>query len=96
MFDFKSLIFLDPQLQLDFPDSSVGKESTCNAGNPGSIPGSDRSAGAGTGYPLQYSWASLVGQLVKNPPVIREIWVQSLGWEDPLEKGKATNSAPFT
>ena len=79
MFDFKSLIFLDPQLQLDFPDSSVGKESTCNAGNPGSIPGSDRSAGAGTGYPLQYSWASLVGQLVKNPPVIREIWVQSLG-----------------
>ena len=51
-----------------FPDSSVGKESTCNAGHPGSIPGWGRSAGEGIGYPLQYSWASLVAQLVKNPP----------------------------
>ena len=50
-----------------FPHSSVGKESTCNAGNPSSIPGSGRSAGKGIGYPLQYSWASLVAQLVKNP-----------------------------
>ena len=57
------------------------------------IPGLGRSAGEGTGYPLQYSWAALVAQLVKNPPAMREIWVQSLGWEDPLEKGKATHSS---
>ena len=55
-----------------FPDSSVGKQSTCNAGNPGSIPGSGRSAGEGIGYPLQYSWAFLVAQLVKNPPAMQE------------------------
>ena len=53
---------------------------------PGAIPGSGRSAGEGIGYPLQYSWASLLGQLVKNMPAMHEIWVQSLGWEDPLEK----------
>ena len=75
------------------PGSSVGKESTCNAGDPGSISGLGRSAGEGIGYPLQYSWASLVAQLVKNPPAIPETWVQSLGWEDPLEKGKATHSS---
>ena len=56
------------------------------------IPGLGRSAGEGIGYPLQYSWASLVAQLVKNPPVMRKTWVQSLGWEDPLEKRKATHS----
>ena len=66
-----------------FPDSSVGKESTCNARDPGSISGLGRSAGEGIGYSLQYSWASLVAQLVKNPPAIWETWVQSLGWEDP-------------
>ena len=55
------------------------------------IPGSGRSAGEEIGYPLQYSWAFLVAQLVKNMPVMRETWVQSLGWEDPLEKGKATH-----
>ena len=71
----------------DFADSSVGKESTCNAGDPSSIPGSGRSTGETTGYPLQYSWASLVAQLVKNPPAMQETWVQSLGWEDPLENG---------
>ena len=76
-----------------FPDSSIGKESTCNAGDPSSIPGSGRSTGEGTGYPLQYSWASLVAQLVKNPPAMQETWVQFLGWEDPLEKGKATHSS---
>ena len=53
-----------------FPDSSVGKESACNAGDPSLIPGWGRSAGEGIGYPLQYSWASLVAQLVKNPPAI--------------------------
>ena len=56
------------------------------------IPGLGRSAGEGVGYPLQYSWASLVAQLVKNPPAMRDTWVQSLGGEDPLEKGKATHS----
>ena len=75
-----------------FPVSSVGKESTCDAGDPGSIPGLGRSPGEGIGYPLQYSWASLVAQLVKNLPAMRETWVRSLGWEDPLEKRKATYS----
>jgi len=56
------------------------------------IPGSGRSAGEGIGFPFQYSWTSLVAQLIKNPPAIREAWVQYLGWEDPLEKGKATHS----
>ena len=69
------------------------KESTCNAGDPNSIPGLGGSAGEGIGYPLQYSWASLVAQLVKNLPAKREIWVRSLGWEDPLEKGKATQTS---
>ena len=76
-----------------FPNSSVGKESACNAGHPGSIPGSGRSAGEGIGYLLQYSWASLVAQLVKNPPAMQETWVRTLGWEDPLEKEKATHSS---
>ena len=76
-----------------FPDSSVGKESTCNAGDPDSIPGSGRSPEVGIGYPLQFSWASLVAQLVKNPPTIQETWVRFLGWEDPLEKGKAPHSS---
>jgi len=58
------------------------------------IPESARSPGERIGYPLQYSWASLVAQLVKkNPPAIWETWVQSLGWEDPLKKGKATHSS---
>ena len=74
-----------------FPHSSAGKESACNAGDPSLIPGLGRSTGEGIGYPLQYSWASLVAQLVKNPPAMRETWVQSLGWEDPLEKGTATH-----
>ena len=78
---------------LGIPHCSVGKESACNAGDPGSILGSGRSAGERIGYPLQYSWASLVAQLVKNPPAMWETWVQSLGWEDPLEKGKATHSS---
>ena len=76
-----------------FPQSSVGKGSACNAGDPGSIPGSGRSPGEGIGYPLQYSWASLMAQLVKNPPAMWEAWVRSLGWEDPLEKGKAAHSS---
>ena len=74
----------------DFPGSSAGKESSCNAGDPCSIPWSGGSAGEGVGYPLQYSWVSLVVQLVKNLPAMQETW---LGWEDPLEKGKATYSS---
>ena len=77
----------------DFLDSSVGKESVCNAGDPGLIPGSGRSPGEGIGCPHQYFWASLVAQLVKNLPAMRGTWVRSLGWEDPLEKGKATHSS---
>ena len=74
-----------------FPHSSAGKESTCNAGDPGSIPESGRSTGEGIGYPLQYSWASLVTQLVKNPPAMWETWVQS--GKIPQEKGTATPSS---
>ena len=77
----------------DFPDSSVGKESTCNAGDPGSIPGLGRSPGEGIGYPLQYSWASLVAQLVQNPPAMWETWLRSRGWEYSLEKEKVTHSS---
>ena len=57
------------------------------------IPGLERSPGKGIGYPLQYSWASVVAQLVKNPPSMQETWVRSLGWEDPLEKGMAICSS---
>ena len=71
---------------------SVGEESTCNAGDPGSTPGLERYVGEGIGYPLPYC-ASLVAQMVKNQPVMQETWVWSLGWEDPLEKGKATHSS---
>ena len=76
-----------------FPHSSVGKESTCNAGDPGLIPGSGRSAGERIGYSLQCSWAPLIAQLVKNPPSMRESWILFLGREEPLEKGKATHSS---
>ena len=78
---------------MGFPDSSADEESTCNAEDPSSIPGLGRSPEEGIGYPLQYSWASLVTQMVKNPSAMRETWVQSLGWEDPLEEGMATHSS---
>ena len=64
-----------------FPGCSPGKESACNAGDPGLIPGSGRFAREGIGYPLQCCWASLVAQLVKNLLAMQE----TLGWEDPLE-----------
>ena len=73
---------------MGFPESSIDKESACNAGDTGSMPGLGRSSGEGIGYPLQYFWVSLVAQLVRNLPAMRETWVRSLGWEDPLEKGK--------
>ena len=74
------------------PGSSAGKESSCNAGDPGAIPGLGTSLEEGIGYPLQYSWASLVAQLVKNPPAMWMTWVRSLGLEDPLEESMATHS----
>ena len=77
---------------MGYSGSSAGKESTCNAGDPCLIPGLGRSTGGGIGYPLQYFGVSLVTQMVKNLPAMRETWVRSLGWEDPLEEGMATHS----
>ena len=70
------------------------KNLPANAGDirdVGSIPRSGRSPGERIGYLLQYSWASMVAQLVKNPPAMRETWIRSLGWDDPLENGMATH-----
>ena len=86
-------IFLSASFWEGFPGSSAGKESTCNAGDPGLIPGLGRSPGEVIGYTLQYSWASLVAQTVKNLSAVQETWVRSLGREDSLEKGKATHSS---
>ena len=72
---------LCPCPMMGFPDSSAGKESACNAGDPGSIPGLGRSTGEGISYPLQYSWASLVAQLVKNLPAMQETWVGKIPWK---------------
>ena len=94
--------FLDFILSLNFflilnmlisigTNNSAGKESICNAGDPCWISRLGRSAGEGIGYLYQYSWASLVAQLVKNQPAMQETWVRSLVWEDPLEKGKASS-----
>ena len=69
---------------LSFPDSLVGKESACNAGDPGSIPGLGRFPGEGIGYPLQYPWAYLLAQVVKNSPALQETlvnpWVGKIPW----------------
>ena len=90
----ETLYPLSSPFSLSLPaGGSVGKESACSVGDPGSTPGSGRSTGEGIGYQLQYSWASLVAQLVKNPPTMQETWVRSLGCEDPLEKGKANHSS---
>ena len=83
-------VFFPSSIRSSNPDSSVGKESACNAGEPSSTPGLGRSSEEGIGYPLQYSWAFLVAQWVKNLPAM-ETWVWSLGWEDPLEEGMAIN-----
>ena len=74
-FNWVSLLLYLP----GFPHGSAGKESTYNAGDPSSIPGLGRCPGEGISYLLQYSWASLVAQMVKNPPAMQETWVQSLG-----------------
>ena len=93
-FEIISIVLLSvPYSFLGFPCGSVGKESTCNAGDTSLIPELGRFSEEGIGYPFQYSWAYLMSQLVKNPPTMRETWVLSLGWEDPLKKGKATHSS---
>ena len=78
---------------LGFPCGLGGKEFACNVGDPSLIPGLGRSPAEEKRYPLQCSWASLVAQVVKNLPAMWETCVWSLGWEDPLEKGKATHSS---
>ena len=76
-----------------FPHSSVGKESACNAGDPGSIPGSGRSPGEGIGYPLQYSWASLVAQLLKNLPAgVQPRWIQGIRSGDGVGEDQETTA----
>ena len=70
-----------------FSGSWSGEESACSAGDLGSTPGSERSSGERIDYPLQHSWASLVAQMIKNPPAMWDIWVRYLGGEDPLEEG---------
>ena len=86
MGSMKGLRFYLYETLLGFSGSSAGKESTCNAGDPGSVPGLGRSPGKGIGYPLQYSWASLVAQMVKNLPAMQENWVRSLGWKIPWRR----------
>ena len=81
---------------MGFPGSSTGKESACNAEDPGLIPGSGITPGEETDYPFQYSWASLVAQMLKNLPAMWETWVQALGWEDPLEEDMATHFSMLT
>ena len=78
---------------MGFPGGSGGKESACKAGDTGSIPGSERFTGEEIGSPLQYSQASFVAQMVKNPPAVWETWVRFLRLEDPLEKGTAIHSS---
>ena len=77
---------------IGFPGGSAGKESTCDAGDPCSISEWGSSPEEGIGYPLQYFWASLGAQSVKNLPAMQETWVRSLRWEDPLEECMATHS----
>ena len=92
----RQLIYVSDRYMSRFPGGSAGKESSCNAGHPGSIPGLGRTPGEGIGYPPQYSWVSLVAQTVKNPHAMQETWVLSLGQEDPLEEGMATHSSILT
>ena len=86
---FRRVLECSRMFQNAFTGSSAGKESACNVGDPGSIPGSGRSPGEEIGYSLQYSRAPLVAQMVKNLPAMRETWVGSLGWGDPLEEDMA-------
>ena len=84
---------MNPDQPCDKFGNIITSTSTCNAGDPDSIPGLGRSTGEGIGYPLQYSWVSLVVQTEKNLPAMQETWVRSLGWKGPLTKGTATHSS---
>ena len=84
--------FASSSVLVGFPGSSAGKESTCNARDPSSIPGMGKPTLDGIGYPLQYSWAFLGAPMVKNLPAMWDTWVQFLDWEDPLDEGMATHS----
>ena len=75
------------------PGSSAGKESTCNCRRPQFNSWVGRCPGEGIGYPLQYSWASLVAQTINNLPAVQETWVRSLDWEDSLEEGTTIHSS---
>ena len=88
-----NLLYQNLGSYLGLPRWLSGKESACSGGDCGSISGLGKSAGEGIGYTLQYSCASLVAHVVKNPPKVWETWVRYLDWEDPLEKGKATHSS---
>ena len=93
---YRSLLYamvLPWHIFTSFSGNSAGKETSYNARDSGSIPGLGISSGEKIGYPLQYSWSSLVAQMVKNPPATWETWVRSLGWQDPLEEGMATHSS---
>ena len=90
------MVFQFEQFHVDdwgFSGSSAGKESTCNAEDPVSIPGSRRSPVEGIGYPTTILGLPWVTQMVMNPSEMRETWVKCLGWEDPLEEGMATHSS---
>ena len=91
--DLPPRVMWEESVSLSCPGSSAGKESACNAEDSNSTPGLGRSAREGIGYPLQYFGALLVPQMVKNLPAMWDIWVQSLGLEDSLEKGMATYSS---
>ena len=84
------LIFIHVFIDSGFTSNSAFKESACSAGDSSSIPLLGRFLREGIGYPLQYSWVSLVAQMVKNPPAVQKTWFQTLGWEGPLEMGTAT------
>ena len=90
---FRDNVFLYITIRQGFPGGSVGKESTSNAGDPDSIPRLGSPTGEGIDYPLQYSWASLVIQMVKNMSAMQDTWARHLAREDPLEKGMETHSS---
>ena len=92
IFFFKTIVLLYISNK-GFPSGSAGKESTCDAADPGSIPVLASFPGEGIGHPLQYFWVSLVAQTVKNPPAMWETWVRSPGCKDSLEEGMATHSS---
>ena len=91
---FNQVVFFVVELyEFLYPECSVGKEFACNAGDPGSIPGLRWSPGKGIGSPLQYSWASLVAQLVKNPPAMWETWLNPWVGKIPWRRERLPHSS---